>query len=471
MKRKGLSALLTLGFGIFLFSCSKLNEPTELGDDLIPVVDNVNTFDTTLTLQSGFYPFTDTSKHLIEENMALGKISDPVFGTTSADMFFNLSSTVYGNSPFYHRDSAVVIDSVVLQLAYAGTSYGDTSRSSQVNIEVAEINKNNDFFDSVLYRFDRPGFTTGAVLGNTSFSIPQFRDSVTVIRKDTTKVTNVLRVRLNNSIGQKLSRFDTAGNGGFKNDSLFRDAFRGLAVKTSGASGFGTLAYFSLFNTKTALMVYYKVTKNGVRDTATAIFQHATYSQANSIMRTAGGDYLANLGKTSSDQLYIQSSPMGSYAAISLPGLTNFPNKVIHRAELIAFKIPSASENIFTVPNRLLLDHKGASDTAAFLFDSDLQPNSNGSFNFNLFGGTLRSDNSYRFNLTRYVQGIVTRKEPNDTLRLYAPLRSRLFAKNFGQYFTVPALSNIANGRVVLAGANHPNVSMRLRLRIIYSNL
>lgn len=36
------------------FSCTKINEATELGDDLIPAVDNVNTFDTTLTVHLRF---------------------------------------------------------------------------------------------------------------------------------------------------------------------------------------------------------------------------------------------------------------------------------------------------------------------------------------------------------------------------------------------------------------------------------
>jgi hypothetical protein len=83
----------------------------------------------------------------------------------------------------------------------------------------------------------------------------------------------------------------------------------------------------------------------------------------------------------------------------------------------------------------------------------------------------LRSDNSYRFNITRYVQGIVTRKEPNDSLRIYAPLRTVLQSKLFGQKVTVPVLSVIANGRVTLAGANHPDPARRIRLRVVYSNL
>lgn len=472
MKRKGLFALLTTGFVFFLASCTKLNSPTELGGELLPAVDNINTFDTTLNVLASYHPFNDSSKHLLGENMALGQLTDPEFGNTTADMYFNLSSANYGSSPFTSKDAVVGIDSVVLSLSYV-YGYGDTTSSGQLTVAVSEINANNGFNDTTLYRFDHPGFTTGAVLGSKSFSIPSLKDSITLIRKtDTTKVANVLRIRLNNTLGTQLSGFDTTNNGAYKNDSLFRLAFRGLAVKTTSASTPGALAYFNLSQPNSALTVYFRVQKNGVIDTASANFVHSTFSQANSIVRTPGGSYLANLNQANPRRIYIQSSPSGSYAGITVPDLNNFPNKIIHRAELIAYKVPSTLDNILTTPSRLLLDHIGATDTVPSVFDNDLQPTTDGGFaNLSGFGGTLRSDNSYRFNITRYVQGIVTRQEHNDTIRLYAPLRSNLHSKTLGQVISVPNLNYIAAGRVVLAGPGFVDPAYRMRLYIIYSNL
>jgi hypothetical protein len=469
---KGLSVLLSTIFLVLFFSCTKINEATELGGDLIPAVDNVNTFDTTIDITAAYFPFNDSSKHLITDNMALGRINDPIFGTTNADMYFNLSSTVYGTSPF--KDSVKFIDSVVLSLGYQG-GYGDTSISSQVTVQVSEINTGLQFQDTVLYRFDHPGFNSGSVLGTKTFSGPQFKDSTRIgFKSDTTKVANVLRIRLNNSIGDKLKSFDATATGGFKNDSFFREKFRGFAVKTTNISGPGMLAYFNLVDfTKSALIVYYRSSNNGIKDTATATFVHSSYSQANSIKRTPGGNYLANLNQSSSQNLYIQSSPTGSYVGMAIPVLSSFPNRVIHRAELIAYKVSPVLDNLFAVPARLLLDHKGASNgkDSAYIFENDLQAGFDGSLNFASFGGNLRPDNSYRFNITRYVQGIVTRKERNDSLRLYAPYRSNLFAKNMGQSISIPNLTNIASGRVVVANGNFTDPSKRLRLRIIYSNL
>jgi hypothetical protein len=387
-------------------------------------------------------------------------------------MYFNLSSTSYGSSPFVSYDSVKGIDSVVLQLAYVG-AYGDTSGGSTITVQVAEINRANDFTDTLYYRYDRDATSTGPSLGTKTFSVPQFKNTIAIINKprDTTRVTNVLRIPVSNLLGDRLARFDTTDNGAYKSDSLFRTKFRGLAVKATAVSGPGVLTYFDLSSTSSQLVVYYRVSRNGVLDTTSAVFRHSVPSQFNSIKRTPGGDYQANLNAASPQQLHIQSSPQGSYASLFVEGLNNFPNKVIHRAELIAYRVPTTLDNIFTPPNRLFLDHKGKADTAAFLFDNDIQAGGDGSFNLGSFGGTLRSDNSYRFNITRYVQGIVTRKEPNDSLRIYAPLRTVLQSKLFGQRVTVPVLSVIGNGRVTLAGPNHPDPARRIRLRVVYSNL
>lgn len=470
MKRKGLFAFFLLGFAVFFSSCSKLNEPTQLGDELLPAVDNVTTFDTTLNVFAAYHSFPDSSKSFLADDMAVGRITDPVFGTATADMYFNLSSSSYGSSPFASKDSVLGIDSVVLSLAYTG-AYGDTTLASQLAVSVSEINAGNDFVDTTLYRYDRSGFTTGSVIGTKSFSIPNLRDTLTLIRKtDTTKVVNVLRIRLNNSLGTKLSQYDTTDNGAYKNDSLFRTTFRGLAVKTTSAGNPGTLAYFSPSNAGSALTVYFRKKNGSVTDTTSATFVHSTYSQANSILRTESGEYLANLNAVAPQKLYIQSSPSGSYAGISIPGLTGFPNKIIHRAELIAYKVPSTLETVFTPPSRLLLDHKDSTGQA-HLFDNDVTFSSTGVADLTSFGGTMKLDNSYHFNITRYVQGIVTRKEPNDSLRLYAPLRSNLYSKSLSALTSVPVLTQIANGRVVLAGPNYTDSALRLRLHIVYSNL
>lgn len=490
MNRKGLSVLLSVVFLLLFFSCTKINESTQLGDDLIPAVDNVNTFDTTISLVAAYHSFNDTSQHFISDNMALGKINDPVFGTATADMYFNLSSgasgTSYGAYPFgANKDSVQGIDSVILSLSYQG-AYGDTL-GSNVTVRVSEITPSNNWNDTLLYRFTTDGFATGSVLGTKSFSIPSLRDSISVLRKgdSTTKVANVLRIPLDKSLAVKLMSFDTSSanplTGGYANDSAFRKLFRGLAVKTTTASGMGAFAYFNLYDlTKTQLIVYYrqKTTSNTVDSAASAVFVHSVYGQANSIIRNPGGEYLANTDKPAAQNFYLQSSPSGSYVSIKIPDFEKFPNKVIHRAELIANQVADPYSSYFTVPNLLFLDHKGpyggtATDTAYF-FEKDIPTTTGGGFDYASFGGTVKSDNAYHFNITRYLQGLVTLKDRNDSLRLYAPIRAYDFEPSTKLLLAYPynnILDNAAKGRVVLAGPRYADSTKRLRLRIIYSNL
>ena len=105
MKRNVLFALFTLGFALFLYSCKKINQPTDLGDDLLPAVDNVNTFDTTLNVLASYHSLDDSTKNSLYDNMALGQIVYPVFGNATADMYFNLSSAVYGSSTFTDKNN------------------------------------------------------------------------------------------------------------------------------------------------------------------------------------------------------------------------------------------------------------------------------------------------------------------------------------------------------------------------------
>lgn len=490
MKSKGLSVLLSILSIALFFSCTKVNEATVLGDDLIPAVDNVNTFDTTISLDAAYHWFNDTSKHYISDNMALGKISDPLFGTATADMYFNLSSgaggTSYGAYPFgTDRNSVQGIDSVVLSLSYQ-SGYGDTL-GSQFTAQVYEIDPGSDFDKDTLYRFNTAGFRTlPKLLGTKQFYTTSLDDSIPVLRKgdSTTKVANVLRIPLDSSVAKKLMSFDTSstsGNGGYYSDSVFQKLFKGLAVKATTSSGNGAFAYFNLSDlAKTQLIVYYRqITTSGTVDSAAStVFTHARYGQANSIIRNASGEYLANLDKPAAQNFYLQSSPSGSYVSIKIPDFEKFPNRVIHRAELIATQVADPNNPYFFPPNLLFLDHKGpyggtAVDTAYF-FEKDILTTATGTFDYAGFGGKIKSDNTYRFNLTRYVQGLVTRKERNDSLRLYVPVRADVYEPTTKSILAYPynnILDNPAKGRVVLAGSRFADSARRLRLRIIYSNL
>ncbi|MFL5789111.1 MAG: DUF4270 family protein [Flavisolibacter sp.] len=486
MKRNSLAfslLIVLLSVLIGFISCKKINNPTELGSNLLPGVDNVHTFEVALNTETNNAPFYDTTKFTFNDVAALGSIDDPEFGQTNASIFFNISSATYGIFPFkvdranVNDPNFLNIDSVILSLSYNG-SYGDTNASQ--TLHVFEIANDNSFLDSTIYTFTHDPFpTTGTELGSVSFIPANLKDSVTEIIKsgDTVRSANVIRIKFNNnSLGQRFANYDTiagSSNGGFASDSIFRTLFRGFAIKADNAAGSGNLSYINLSDTKnTRLTIYFRSVRNGVTDTSALDFHHITNGQANIIQRTPGGNYASYLanGNSPDDKIYLQSSP-GSYASIRIPALDTFKNKLIHRAEIIAVKVPSVLDNLFTPPSRLIIDRINALHDTAFILQNDLVAGASGSVDFTSFGGTLGADNNYRFNVSRYLQSLITKHLPNDTLRMYAPLRTILFDSNLNQFISVPVLSQIANGRVVLGGGSYPDPAIKLRLRIIYSDL
>ena len=70
------------------FSCRKINDATTLGGDLIPVVDNVTTFDTLLSVETYndlFTDLTDSTRLTSTSTHFAGYIgNDPLFGKTNA---------------------------------------------------------------------------------------------------------------------------------------------------------------------------------------------------------------------------------------------------------------------------------------------------------------------------------------------------------------------------------------------------
>lgn len=463
-------AALFLSLVVVFISCKKINEATELGDDLVPEVDNISTFETYFSTITENKLLQDTTKLLYSDNVALGYIgNDPEFGSTNANLFFSISAPAYGSYPFTSKEN-LVIDSVVLQLAYA-TAYGDSNSFQKV--QVYEIAPPFRFSETGFFKFNDPQPPVGNQLGTATYRPIDLNDSISIIRKDTQRTANVLRIRLDNQLGYRLSNFDTAfgNNGGYNNDSIFRTLVPGIAVKTDEATG-NVLSYFDISDAKTNLTVYYRASKNSTTDTSSVVYTHARNGQANIITRNPGGMWANYLTNGSSDLIFIQSAP-GSYASIRIPSLDTFSNNVIHRAELIVSKTPSTQDNIFTPPFQLFLDRINTAGDTAFILNNDMAFNSDLSPNFGSFGGRLRPDGTYRFNITKHVQNIITRGAPNQVLRLYAPFETRPV--------TAPFLNNGTNipivvtqqgyGRLAAGGGTYPDPERRLRLRIVYSRL
>ncbi|MEO6288315.1 MAG: DUF4270 family protein, partial [Ginsengibacter sp.] len=211
----------------------------------------------------------------------------------------------------------------------------------------------------------------------------------------------------------------------------------------------------------------------------------ASSGHANTITRERGlSEITGNVSHppTGDNFFYVQTSP-GSYVNLKIPGLQGLSNRVIHRAELIAEQEYSGLSDIdFAAPRVLYLDTKDTSTNDRYIPIPCDFTTANQQPNFSYFGGIGKSYidaqgkslSRYVFNISRYVQTIVTRGSNNAIFRLRAPYdivnRSSYIDRcNQGISSFNFTINNIAEGRVKLNGTN--NTPNRIRLRIVYSIL
>ena len=474
-------------FSLFFIttSCKRLNEATEIGANVIPGADGVNTFDTTLTSVQAynhiFDPLKDSVRIGLVNDQILGNISnDPLFGKTNAKMFLQLKPELYpwSFSGIYNKDS-LHIDSVVLVLGWNG-NYGDTNTTQKITVK--EIDQFSVFRVDSFYTIRDPGPPTTTVLGTKTFLPSSLKDSVKAFQ-DTT--SGQLRIRLDNSFGQRLLNYDTAH--AYANDSAFNSYFKGFAIEADQSLGNALMAFGIYNNPKTKLAIYYRYTKGGVDNTTVNYFLFKAGSSANhnyvERFGFAGTPLLAASNTAGEDDLvYIINTP-GSYATIKIPALKDLSNRIIHRAELIVEEVYSPSDNTFIPPDGLMLDVYDSTLGDYKFIPYDFNPDANGNVNpsFGLYGqktvdGVGNPIKVWKFDITRYVQNILTKQEPLHDFRLFTTqsqverLQASVLTNTGGYRFaSVNVNQRYVFGRVRVGGGNH--VSQKMRLRLVYSKI
>lgn len=503
MHRRVLSLALAgfLAIVIFNWSCTKL-DTTTLGSDLLPEVDNVHTFADTLDLITNQFDYTDTTIVTKADDHVIGKIdNDPVFGKTYAEAYFQLKPSYY---PFLlgnrNRDSLVGLDSVILCLSYSGF-WGDSNQIQK--LQVFEIN-DPAFRDSLEYGFpvSTPAFSAGTLIGEKNVDIRRMADSIYFDHhKDS--VNYQIRFKLDAAFANRLYNSDSAlsgsGNHAFNSDSIFRHEFNGFAIKPSGPGN--NLIYTSLSSPKTRLEIHYRIKVPGNKiDTTFESFILNTSSvskmsaTANLIKRDRAGTPST---APSSDEIYLQTQP-GTFATIEVPELNNYPNRIIHRAELVVKQIPENPlfDTLYSPPRYLYLDLKepGTSLPAKYKpIYIDLNPSSPydpdysgtsvyfpaagvdltyyGGYERKMVGPAASMITYYNINITRYLQKMVKEQSTNYIMRLFPAFNIR-YSQYQGKtnYVSNIAYANsAARGRIKIGSGTNQNYKMYIR--IIYSNI
>lgn len=483
---------------LFFYGCTKL-DTTSLGGDLLPVVDNVNTFADTLSITTTQGVFNDTTKISRLDLHVLGNIpADPLFGETRANVYLQLKPSFY---PYYYGRandtinstlaSGTGFDSVVLCLSYKGF-WGDSSVPLQ--LQVVQVSNNNLTWDSVFQTKNiNYAPSTSGVLGNATVDARTLKN-VIKYKNGRDSCTNTIRIRLTGLESSLFSR-DTLTNNSFRSDSLFRLYLNGLGIIAQSGKG---LMYISLTDTSTKLEMHYRRKNGGNIDTTYSSFKLATISYVDTAGKivlypssTANNIVRNRLSLPSGNQeLLLQAQP-GTFADLYIDSLSNYSNRIIHRASIIVEQLPENTyyDSVMSAPSLLYIDLKDTTLTPKWkTIYFDLNPNTrydpdyksglpffpNGGVDFSYYGGYTRAKTNtqgvraiyYDFNITKHVQQIVTKQTPNYHLRLFAPYNVS-YPQYFDSYYTYG--NRLALGRVKVAGGDHPTTKMRMV--VIYSKI
>ncbi|MDB5223498.1 MAG: hypothetical protein JWN83_2165 [Chitinophagaceae bacterium] len=465
-------------FSLLSWHCTKI-DTTTLGGGLIPAVDNVNTFDTILNVVANNFDSIPFGKECAviyaTDEHALGYISnDPLFGTTKAVIYTELKPQTIPFA-FEAKPADRTLDSIVLVLSYRRV-WGDSTIPQRVEVHEITGTFNPDSSSCSTYPYN------AAVLGSATYTPARLSDSIKTFR-DTTN--NQLRIKLSNSFGQSLLARDT-----MQTDSLFKDFLKGFAIVPDNSGN--ALTYYGLTDANTKLAIYYTYKRTSLPDTSIVV-NFGLYPgdhSANSIIRNRSGAQINNFSNTNSNPagdnfIYVQTTP-GSFAQLKIPGLTGLSNRIIHRAELIMEQVYSTStvDNYLTPPPFLFIEFKDSANGYYHPVSCDFstatgQPDilTYGGFKTTVQDASGNSVARYTFNISRYVQKVITKQRAFPTLRLSAPTYvttpiGYVDECNFPIQPLLFSLNNVAQGRVKLAGGNSSSTAVnRIRLRIIYSKL
>jgi hypothetical protein len=516
-------------------SCTKL-DTTSQGADLLIIDNINTFADTLdVTTSQGLF-LNDSTIIRKNENYVIGKVSnDPLFGVTDAAVYVQFKPTFYpfyfGNAGDTVKNGTTGnaspnagFDSAFICFSYKG-AWGDTSLATTFaqTFEVRPI-IDNDFRDKTdtvrKLNYQLPSSSLGPVIGTASITPAKISAYATLNKglfKDS--VNNQIRIKLSGPTGggfgatifngqDSVAGTPAGGNNAFYNDSIFRNRYNGFAITVTSPNG-NTLFYVNLAEAKSRLEFHYHKTKNGVKDTVVQSFQMypnavstalASSSSANYIKRTLPP--LVTNNPASSNFLYFQTSP-GTYADLSIPALSpgspNATNRIVHRAYLIVEQAPSTStlDDKYTPPPYLYLDLKDISNTVPqkykpIYFDLSNQyydpdatasplyfPQRNIDFNVHGGGALRRYENGtglefyrYEFNITRYVQHIVSNGYYNYSLRLQSPY-NLFYPQYTGAQLLIPFANPVALGRVKVGSGNGTNLSNphRMKVVVIYSKI
>lgn len=439
------SWLLFVLFAIALLFTQACNDPTTLGSELLEEDRTQLSFFDTITMkavQEPGEPVLINSTLNSYPSYLFGKMRDPIFGISTAEIFMQLQP-FEGDIPFL--DNGYIIDSVVLVLPYLPDYY---------------YGRTADFFDMTVRRLSDVVSSENNYLSDTTFASediplatvkyqPRF-DSVSYINYfgtafgDTTEA-NILRVPLSNRFAGEIITLDSSV---LVSEQAFLEAFQGIHLEP-GSTKSG-MAAFDIDNPLTGIYIYYHIDN--------LLFQYQIrintgilrYSYLdNDISGTVVEEVIAGNTPEEAENVFFTQGMAGSVFRIDFPYLDQLKDRniIINKAELEmrVGSITNDSSNVFFPAEQLILTYRNEDGQQVLIDDVLVSSNLEDEFGGVIIDAPGNDPDIYRMNFGTYLQQAIDGIVPPTV-------------------YVVVALKGYNAERSIIYGPDHPDYPIKLRV-------
>lgn len=368
----------------------------------------------------------------------VGSYVDDVFGPVTTGTATQLRLSINNIGP---ADPTLVCDSLVLSLAFLTTDPIYGGLDPQV-IRVFRLNE--DLYLDSIYKSDRlPAMGTTDLVHGTPLTVAPSPTQGPVIGGDTLEAQ--LRLRLSNDLGSEL--LAQWGQPTLADNASFLAWFKGLAIVPDNpgqAPLQGGTWRFNLLSGASKMTLYYHNSTGTAQSfdfiigSSSARYSYGVFDHAAaSLPELPAALADSTLGQTVT---YVQSLG-GLRTELRFPFLDRYRGtelQALAKAELL---VPIAGEfhDTYLPPTQLFAFRKGDSGEDLFVPDQIAGQGQVG-------GIYDAEERAYRFNLTRWVQGVISGTYPNTGLAL------------------VPGSNGISVNRAALGGPANGQAPMKMEL-------
>jgi len=440
---------------LMLIALTGCKEQSSIGVEVLPAGDLITVRSTNKAEILSFTHSEDSIRTDEASNSLLGSFTDSLFGNTTIG--FAAQYRLYGFPDFGRNNPQP--DSINLYLYYR-IIYGDTITKQR--FKVYELESAIDPDETYRQNVDLKSMASNKLLGQIEYTPRVKLDSTS---KDT--FYQLINIPLDFSLAEKLFYADSLK---LVNNDVFLDFFKGLYIETEKQNSKGgtilsleTSASGSFRGSAVVLSYHNDSLKSKINVSIDSVFKDSvllmpyiisTYSaRVNNIQHDySQTPFYQNLNSETVQDSLIYVQPTGGLESkIFIDNLESWRdtlNLAINKAEII-FQIDTIASQVkrFPPPNQLLFTAIDSTGVDRLPVDYVFSPT--------FYGGVLKSDYTYRFNVTQHIQSIVVLNKKT----------GKYDAQNLGFYITHAQKNNQAN-RVVLKGSTSKT---GIKLIITYS--